>query len=255
MGWIRSFLRVGSSTKEDQLPELSAHHLQSSTTLEFTQIIVISGCSPCQLFWITFWILLTNMEILWKWESWSQGRWVHSSFVQAWSHSEESAFPQMLGGDTPGSVAQPVWLFQSENFISFILLFRPALCLLLLSNRCTDSPGSYTFGRVFPVSSVGVKIVNKQYLSCLSSFISKLWSQLPPPCTEEEIVVVKGLEHKLNLASLRVGLGTEFINLQFWLRQVFSSLFPPPFPSSSWLVVLVWLSLHHASTVVSRTAE
>lgn len=66
---------------------------------------------------------------------------------------------------------------------------------------------------------------------------------------------MKRLEQELNLASLRVGLGTEFINLQLWLRQAFSSLFPPPFPSSSWLLVLVWLSLHHSSTVVSGTAE
>ena len=66
---------------------------------------------------------------------------------------------------------------------------------------------------------------------------------------------MKGLEQELNLASLRVGLGTGFINLQLWLRQAFSSLFPPPFLSSSWLLVLVWLSLHYASTVLSRTAE
>lgn len=37
-------------------------------------------------------------------------------------------FHKMLGGDTPGSVAQPVWLFHLENSASFMLLFRPALC-------------------------------------------------------------------------------------------------------------------------------
>lgn len=66
---------------------------------------------------------------------------------------------------------------------------------------------------------------------------------------------MKGLDQELILASLRVGLGIEFINLQLWLRQAFSSLLPPPFLSSTWLLVLVWLSPHHASTVVSRTAE
>lgn len=66
---------------------------------------------------------------------------------------------------------------------------------------------------------------------------------------------MKGLDRELILASLRVGLGIEFINLQLWLRQAFSSLLPPPFLSSTWLLVLVWLSPHHASTVVSRTAE
>lgn len=57
--------------------------------------------------------------------------------------------------------------------------------------------------------------------------------------------MVKGLEKELNLPSLRVGINTEFINLQLWLRQAFSLLLPPPFPSSSWLLVLVWLFLHH----------
>lgn len=49
----------------------------------------------------------------------------------------------------------------------------------------------------------------------------------------------------MNLACLRVSINTEFINLQLWLRQAFSLLFPPPFPSSSWLLVLVWLFFYH----------
>lgn len=89
----------------------------------------------------------------------------------------------MLGGDIPDSVAQQVWLYLLENFISFILLFRSTFCLFLLFDTCTDSPGSYTFDRVFPTSSV--LIFNKQYLI-----------KLPHP--EKEIVVVKGLEQELN---------------------------------------------------------
>lgn len=66
----------------------------------------------------------------------------------------------------------------------------------------------------------------------------------PCPTPEKEIVVVKGLEQELNLASLRVGINTECINLQLWLRQAFSLLFSPPLSSFSWLLVLVWLFLH-----------
>lgn len=55
---------------------------------------------------------------------------------------------------------------------------------------------------------------------------------------------MKGLEQELNLAYLRIGINTEFNNLQPWLRQAFSLLFSPPFPSSSSLFVLVWLFLH-----------
>lgn len=138
-------------------------------------------------------------------------------------------FHKMLGGDIPDSVAQPVWLYLLENFISFILLFRSTFCLFLLSDTCTDSPGSYTFDRVFPSS---VLIFNKQYLITL-------------PHPKKEIVVVKGLEQELNLPCLRVAINAKFINLQLWFRQAFSLLFPPAFPSSSWLLVLVWLFLYH----------
>lgn len=37
-------------------------------------------------------------------------------------------FHKMLGGDTLGSAAQPVWLFHLENSASFMLLLRPTLC-------------------------------------------------------------------------------------------------------------------------------
>lgn len=65
---------------------------------------------------------------------------------------------------------------------------------------------------------------------------------------------MKRLGWELNLASLRVGLSAEFINLKLWLQQAF--LLPPSFSfSSTWLLVLVWLFPHHASSVLSRNVE
>lgn len=172
------------------------------------------------------------MEILWRWESWSEGKLVHSSFVWAWSNSEANAFPQNIGWTHPrfcssASLAIPggkFYFFPSSVQVSF-----PA-CFFFLT--CVQT-------HLVPICLIGFPTS-----SCVWKYsISNTWSPCPTP--EKEIVVVKGLEQELNLAYLRVVITTEFINLQLWLRQAFSLLFPLPFPSSSWLLVLVWLFLHH----------
>lgn len=82
---------------------------------------------------------------------------------------KQVSFHKMLGGDTLGSVAQPVWLFQLENSISFMLLFRPALWCFSFQTDVQIHLAPAPLIEFSSLSSVAVKTKNKQYLLCLSS--------------------------------------------------------------------------------------